>query len=1157
MTKRIPQLLLLAAATLPAQTVITLDGASGNELYATNYNLASGSTVFGLAFQAEYLVVGGGGGGGGSANDSTAWGGGGGGAGGMLTGTLNLLATSTSVTVGAGGAGGAMSGTQTLQMGANGGSSLLGDVTALGGGGGGRYKIQGATGGSGGGGGGRGNGNNLRTAGGAGTSGQGNAGGASRDDDASGRSGGGGGGGAGGAGGSGGTDVSNAGNGGAGLESSITGTSRFYAAGGGGGAWDIHTTGEQAGTGGSSIGGNGSIGGNASAGAANTGSGGGGVGSNGAGGSGGSGIVIVRYKGSSAGTGGTVSTGTGSADGYTVHTFSTVGSTALDLTGLDMSARLRATLSGQFSGSGTLVFNNNTTVTGPSHFTITGDSSSTHTGIVRVNSGATVQVGDGATSGRLGTGDLYINQGGTLVFDRSDDVAVANTLRTSESNGNNAGTIVKRGAGKLTLTGNGANHAGLLKVEQGTLAYDQTTRFGTATVRAEVAAGATLNLVDNNPIFSGSGYSSMQLETSGAGQFIFSGTARRMLSVAVPGNQWISHTSSLAHTGGTVIDGAGLMLGSGQALAAGSDLEVRGSGSVMSYTSLALGSVVVESGSLYLGTHGLSADALEVRAGSMTASLSSTTDLLKTGSGTFAFDTRASNRSSATRVEGGVLQVSSGTALGTGEVTLAGGTLRIAAGSQFNPVTAQVSTLVLDGGAVDTTVAAASRLAATTLDLRSGTVALRLSGTGSLSKTTAGTVLLSGDNSAYTGAVTVSDGVLQLGTSTGLGSASVVLEGGTIELSGSTIVGYFEQTGGTVTGGTLISSQILTESGTLDSVIADGVTVINFSPRTINAGILKRTAGVTEVTAANTFTGVVNVQAGTLRLAGEGAFASASSLATRQGGTLDLNGKSQTLRGIGGDGAITLGTGGALTVSSVSDSTFDGTLSGAGTLTKSGAGTLTLTGTASHTGATSVSGGKLVVNGTLGSGDLMVAYGSVLGGSGTINGDTTISGIHAPGNSPGVQTFGGNLSYANGSSIAWELGDNTESNSPVVMFDQVVVAGDLNLAGMVGLQLVFDWSASTVDWSDTFWLSNRSWQIFDVGGTTNGLSNVSLGTQDWLDAQGDSFNTVLGGSFSLSQTGSDVFLNYSAIPEPSTYGLILGGLVLAGAALRRQKKKTS
>ena len=86
------------------------------------------------------------------------------------------------------------------------------------------------------------------------------------------------------------------GNGGDGLAIDITGTSKFYAAGGGGSAYNSSTN---FGLGGSSIGGNGNSIGIGNNGAPDTGSGGGGAGATAAvnaflGGSGGSGIVIIR-----------------------------------------------------------------------------------------------------------------------------------------------------------------------------------------------------------------------------------------------------------------------------------------------------------------------------------------------------------------------------------------------------------------------------------------------------------------------------------------------------------------------------------------------------------------------------------------------------------------------------------------------------------------------------------------------------------------------------------------------------------------------------------------------------------------------------------------------------------------------------------------------
>lgn len=377
-----------------AQTFVTLDGASGSESYNIGRSTTGGLSL-GLGFEVEYLVLAGGGGGGGSGLDTSAWGSGGGGAGGLLQGTKTVTNQEISVSVGGGGTAGPRVSTTSQQQGSNGANSSFGDIEAVGGGGGGAYKLQGNTGGSGGGGGGRGTGNNLRTPGGTATFDQGNAGGASRDDDSSGRSAGGGGGGAGSVGGTGGTDVTIAGNGGAGLVSSISGSSVTYGGGGGGGAWDSNVSGETAGTGGAGGGGAGSVSGNASSGINGLGGGGGGVGSAGTGGSGGSGIVIVRYKGdSAAGTGGAISTGTGSALGYTLHTFTTTGSSALDLSGLNLDTRLGAIENGVISGSGDLEF------TGPGKLTL--NAANTYSGITRINAGTLALGGSGSIASSAG-----------------------------------------------------------------------------------------------------------------------------------------------------------------------------------------------------------------------------------------------------------------------------------------------------------------------------------------------------------------------------------------------------------------------------------------------------------------------------------------------------------------------------------------------------------------------------------------------------------------------------------------------------------------------------------------------------------------------------------------------------------------------------------
>ena len=285
--------------------VLALDAANPK-----NYNLT----------EVEVLVVAGGGGGGGS----TAGGGGGGGV--IYSSAVSVTpGSAVTVTVGAGGAGTVRS-DQGAPTNTSGGNSVFGALTSIGGGRGysGSDTFTPRTsevGGSGGGGGYYSGGLNPKGSGtsSAGTAGQGFAGG---DGAAISEWGGGGGGGAGGPGGA---QVANNSlrTGGPGLGFNISGTLQYYGGGGGGGC---HSSGfSLGGIGGGGNGGDGSAYA-PTAGTTNTGGGGGGGGYyqvGPGGGAGGSGIVIVRYQGPQKAIGGTVT----SVGGYTIHTFTTVGST--------------------------------------------------------------------------------------------------------------------------------------------------------------------------------------------------------------------------------------------------------------------------------------------------------------------------------------------------------------------------------------------------------------------------------------------------------------------------------------------------------------------------------------------------------------------------------------------------------------------------------------------------------------------------------------------------------------------------------------------------------------------------------------------------------------------------------------------------------------
>lgn len=287
--------------------------------------------------EVEVLVVAGGGGGGCQV-------GGGGGGGGVLYSSSYTVTpgVNISVTVGTGGTAAANNGT----AGFNGGNSVFGNLTAIGGGRGGNHASSvttygiGASGGSGGGGAGANDGPSgygYNGTGGSGTAGQGFAGGYGRGSQALGFRGNGWAGGGGGGASEPGQDATInffGGKGGDGLPFSISGQLRYYGGGGGGCNESASTGFSRGGKGGGGRGKGNILSTNNLDGAPNTGGGGGGVrdpeafvgagGGTGRAGNGGSGIVIVRYYGPQKAFGGDRIE---LIDGYTVHTFTTPGTT--------------------------------------------------------------------------------------------------------------------------------------------------------------------------------------------------------------------------------------------------------------------------------------------------------------------------------------------------------------------------------------------------------------------------------------------------------------------------------------------------------------------------------------------------------------------------------------------------------------------------------------------------------------------------------------------------------------------------------------------------------------------------------------------------------------------------------------------------------------
>lgn len=120
--------------------------------------------------------------------------------------------------------------------------------------------------------------------------------------------------------------------------------------------------------------------------------------------------------------------------------------------------------------------------------------------------------------------------------------------------------------------------------------------------------------------------------------------------------------------------------------------------------------------------------------------------------------------------------------------------------------------------------------------------------------------------------------------------------------------------------------------------------------------------------------------------------------------------------------------------------TFASAMTGTGTIDQL-AGSTNLTGNSSgFAGAVNVKGGRLLVNGLLGNGQVTVDSGATLGGNGSIGSLTANAGsIIAPGNSIGTLNVAGNASFAAGSTYQVEL-------DPAGQSDLINVTGTANIA---------------------------------------------------------------------------------------------------------------
>ncbi|MCE9544250.1 MAG: autotransporter-associated beta strand repeat-containing protein [Planctomycetia bacterium] len=743
---------------------------------------------------------------------------------------------------------------------------------------------------------------------------------------------------------------------------------------------------------------------------------------------------------------------------------------------------------------------------------------------------------------------------GSKIFFTANGAAASGTTTVEAAYSIDSLNFNSNASGGYTIN---AGAAGALTLNSATTGIVVNSGVGPTVINVPITLANSQTWTNNSAntlTISGNVGGAFNLTTNGTGTTILSGTNSFVNTTISAGVLQIGTGGATGTLGsGTVIDNASLVFKRNNSLSVSN--AISGTGSV---TQAGAGGTTTLSGNnTYSGTTTISAGTLI--AGDNVASTTVLNSALTADSTTDQFTLSGNTLVNGNKVIFGGTTVPTGLTAGTAYFVrdVSGNTFKVSATS---------------GGSA--------------IDLTSNGTSVVATRPGAFGSTTSAVVL--GDANSGGNAISLLTG----GAFTVERALTVANQGG-----GTTIGGNTDNTStfsGTVTlNKDLTVSQVATTgsnalqlSGGMSAGTAGTKTVTFAGPGTINvattgisdgsgAVAVHVTGGTVKYSVANSYSGDTTISQGALKLGASNVIANGISKGnvvlnpTSGTATFDLAGFNDTINGLSSSGAgssvvdnTAAGTSSLLTEGDFDvSSTFGGVIQNSGAaatlaLTKVGAGTLTLTGTNTYTGATNVNAGKLVVNGSLAAGSTVtVAATATLGGTGTIGGNAVIKGIHNPGNSPGIQTFAGNLTYNGGASVVnWDLNNNTVVNqpNPSAVFDTIVVGGDLSFVDPTTLNLHFNGAGSAVDWSDAFWgishMGTNGWLVYDVAGNTTGFDKLGLVTTDWLDGQGDSFSgaVIPGSGFFITQEGNDIYLNYSAAPEPGTFVLALFGLATVG-----------
>ena len=497
--------------------------------------------------------------------------------------------------------------------------------------------------------------------------------------------------------------------------------------------------------------------------------------------------------------------------------------------------------------------------------------------------------------------------------------------------------------------------------------------------------------------------------------------------------------------------------------------------------------------------------------------MSGSGEMIKSGAGTLTLAAPSTNFTGTVRVSEGVVEVSSGNALGNGAMVMAGTNtkLRVTGGVQFSaPLEVATDSVRLDG---------------------SGILAGVVSGSGGVTKVGSDTMVFSASNS-FTGGTVISNGAVRLANSGAAGLGSVIVAAGArLELSNAIVISNtIDATGQIkfVSSGNVLSG-VITNNNTVYDVAAGTTNTV--SAYITGAGGLELIGGgVLQVTGTtNDYSDATTISNGTLRVS-----------------TLDDGG---TASSIGIDSSIVLAGSNATSAILQYTNTADVAMNRDITLTNNGGGTFDVaesSATVTLTGSMANASGTTNIFIKAGAGEIVLSNGSTANNfaAGAIQVDAgalTLGAANQIANGTHLVLNGGTFRTGNASAgYAETLGDLTlNANSTI------------DLGAAAGLRDLVFIDSSGVAWFGGATLTVANWAGTLTGGTAGRIffgsnsSGLAPGQLSLITFSGYTAGAQLLGTGELVP-----FSLTSAVPEPGTYAAA-AMLVLLALWHRRRKSR--